>query len=181
MVIIKQCGGCKTFKNIIEFCKCRTGKYGVHNHCRSCAKEHKAKYYANNRDKEIVAAAIYAKSPKGIKARKSHYSKNKDQVLARNRKLRSTPKARKLANIARNKKYHNDINFRIAVTSRSRMKKALKGIDKSKHTLELLGCSINELKTHLENKFLPISGRKPLCRRHDYLCRRATVGSETNR
>lgn len=58
----------------------------------------------------------------------------------------------------RNKQYYknkklNDIDYRIASNLRSRLLKALKENWKSGKTIELLGCSIKELRLHLENKF----------------------------
>jgi hypothetical protein len=46
-----------------------------------------------------------------------------------------------------------DINFKLAGNLRPRIRLALKGICKSKTTLELLGCSIEFLKQHLEKQF----------------------------
>ena len=48
-----------------------------------------------------------------------------------------------------------DISFRITGNLRSRIRVALKGICKSKKTIELLGCSLNQLKNHLQSKFQP--------------------------
>jgi hypothetical protein len=47
------------------------------------------------------------------------------------------------------------IVMKITRNLRSRTRDALKGIIKSKHTLELLGCSVNQLRKHLESKFKP--------------------------
>jgi hypothetical protein len=46
-----------------------------------------------------------------------------------------------------------DINFKIRHYLSTRLYKALKGYSKSKRTLELLGCSIDRLKQHLESQF----------------------------
>jgi len=47
------------------------------------------------------------------------------------------------------------IEKKILHTCRSRVWQALKGLSKGKKTLELLSCSVLELKTHLEAKFQP--------------------------
>jgi hypothetical protein len=52
-------------------------------------------------------------------------------------------------------KIQNKLNKKISKNLRSRIWKALKGINKSAHTLELLGCSIEFLKQHLEKQFKP--------------------------
>jgi len=46
-----------------------------------------------------------------------------------------------------------DINFKISEILRSRIWNVLKGKYKSAKTLELLGCTISQLKKHLERKF----------------------------
>jgi hypothetical protein len=46
-----------------------------------------------------------------------------------------------------------DINFRICNNLRVKIHHAMKNLSKSAHTKELLGCSIEELKTHLASKF----------------------------
>jgi hypothetical protein len=60
--------------------------------------------------------------------------------------------------LEKSKKYHkkrleSDIGYRILCMLRSRLHKALKNNQKYGHTLELLGCSIQELKKHLESQF----------------------------
>jgi len=50
-------------------------------------------------------------------------------------------------------KRKTDINFRISGNLRSRIRIALKGICKSKSTMKLVGCSIKQLKEHLQKQF----------------------------
>jgi len=48
-----------------------------------------------------------------------------------------------------------DMNYKLAICLRSRLYSALKGINKSQSTLKLIGCSIEQLKQHLEMQFKP--------------------------
>ncbi|MCK9542837.1 MAG: hypothetical protein M0R03_12490 [Novosphingobium sp.] len=50
-------------------------------------------------------------------------------------------------------KYDSDINYKIKVLLRTRLNLALNGNFKKGKTLDLLGCSINKLKYHLESQF----------------------------
>lgn len=50
-------------------------------------------------------------------------------------------------------KRKNDINFRVKDLLRSRIYNALKHNKKSKHTIELIGCSINFLRNYIEKQF----------------------------
>ena len=47
----------------------------------------------------------------------------------------------------------NDPGFKLLANLRGRIRAALKGVGKSKRTMQLIGCSIAELKLHLENQF----------------------------
>lgn len=48
-----------------------------------------------------------------------------------------------------------DLNFKISHHCRSRICRVLKGEIKSGHSFELLGCSLDELRVHLEQQFEP--------------------------
>lgn len=48
-----------------------------------------------------------------------------------------------------------DINLRLSSCLRKRINSVLKGKSKSANTMELIGCSIDYLKNHLENRFQP--------------------------
>lgn len=55
----------------------------------------------------------------------------------------------------KNKKYNTNINFKLKVVLRARLRKSLKNDWKVGSSVELLGCSIEELREHLESKFEP--------------------------
>lgn len=50
-------------------------------------------------------------------------------------------------------KLQTDINYKLSFNLRHRIWCALKQNTKSLHTIELIGCSIEDLKSHLENQF----------------------------
>lgn len=52
-----------------------------------------------------------------------------------------------------NNKYKTDIQYRIKSSVQARIRQALKNMWKSARTVELLGCSIQQLKEYLENQF----------------------------
>lgn len=55
-------------------------------------------------------------------------------------------------NYTKNRK-GNDINFKLTVSLRTRLNSAIRGNYKSGSAVNDLGCSIEELKAHLENRF----------------------------
>ena len=127
---------------------------GLHNHCRECQQEVRRNWYLQNRAKELLKSSASSKTDKAIKQRKRRYEEHKEVILEKNRSRRKTPHARQLANKARKKMYHENVSFRISVNMRSRIRIALKGTHKFLRSSELLGCSIENLKTHLESLFL---------------------------
>jgi len=52
-------------------------------------------------------------------------------------------------------KYRTNINFKLRKNCRNRIRVALKGNFKSASTMELIGCTIDELRSHLESLFEP--------------------------
>lgn len=53
------------------------------------------------------------------------------------------------------KKYKTDINYKIESSLRNRVRSAVTKGYKSNRSIKLLGCSIDELKVHLEQQFEP--------------------------
>ena len=94
-------------------------------------KEHKKEYYLKNREH-------YKQSQKEYQ--KEYLSRPETKELRRNRV---------------NNKYKTDINFRLTDLCRRRLLHALKGNSKTASTMELIGCTIDELRQHIESKFEP--------------------------
>ena len=102
------------------------------------------KKYTNQR---VIEQKKLEKSPL------SYYQKYK---LKKKRKLardKNKVKNNHMAKIRRRIRYHSDPNFQLSCNLRTRLSSALKGKTKSKRTLELLGCSIDFLRKHLEKQF----------------------------
>ncbi len=74
------------------------------------------------------------------KLQSEYYSKNKEEIIKKD-------VARKVA------KYKNDFSYRIKHQLRSRLRTALSRDYRSGVAIDYLGCSIEELKKHLESKF----------------------------
>lgn len=53
------------------------------------------------------------------------------------------------------RRYRTDLSFRMGVVLRSRIYAALKGRRKDFRAAEIIGCSIDQLRAHLESKFKP--------------------------
>lgn len=153
----KKCCRCHEEKDFSEFNKCKTGIFGIHNHCRLCQKAVRRAWYLKNAEAQKEYSSAYGKTEKAKKRRKKYYNQNKEEILEKNRVRRRTPHARKLANAARKKKLENDPSFRMAQSLRSRIRSAMKsrGLSnlKREHLQEILGCTFEELKQHIEKQF----------------------------
>lgn len=135
--MLKQCSKCKSKKEITQFYKNKSHKDGYDNYCKICSKEYKSKskasseYHRNYREQH---------REKNIKYCREYYKNNKERISAQN------------AEYCRNRKL-NDVSYKIKVNLRRRLNNALKGLNKSDSTLNLIGCSIVELREHLESQF----------------------------
>lgn len=81
----------------------------------------------------------YAKNPELYKTKHKVYSKNNRLVV----------------NCYVRNKYANDLQFKIKCLMGSRLRSALRNKQKMGKTLDLIGCSIPELETHIEKQFKP--------------------------
>jgi len=102
-----------------------------------------------------------------VKAKKSTYDKDRYQsnqkaILERVRVYQETHKAarRKYEKkilprilLQRRQRYHSDLNFKLACNLRARIWSALRGRTKSARTMDLIGCTIDELRKRIEDEF----------------------------
>ena len=139
---MKYCTRCEQTKELTEFHKKSRSCDGRQSRCKVCVNAQDKKYYQNNREK------YNAKS-------KKWQQNNREKHNALVRKSSKCPEAKKRTNARFKKRYHSDPQFRLLTKSRGRLRKALKGKNKSASTMTLLGCSIPHLKDHLEKQFIP--------------------------
>lgn len=136
----KCCGRCKVWQTLECYVKCKNTWDGLGRVCKGCMKEYRQK----NREKLNAYSKEYGKTynvenkEKIKQHHKEWFQKNKKEVTARMMKRRRENPQVKLKN-------------RLS----GRMRDALKGIHKSAKTMELIGCSIDEFKIHIESQFGP--------------------------
>ncbi len=89
---------------------------------------------------------------------KAYRIRNVDRIRLREKKRVRviSPESRRKRNDSRNRRYKNDIQFYIRVKLSRRIAMALRysGAYKSANTITLIGCSVPELKQHLEAGFV---------------------------
>ena len=120
-------------------------------------KEYDKKYWLKNRDRINFRNREWSKTEEGQKSIKASRLKNRDQLLKYQTERRNKPGYReyfrKYYKNWINKKLKTDTHFKLKQALSHRIWGALKGQVKSKRTMELLGCTIDELWIHMESKF----------------------------
>ena len=125
------------------------------------------KYYLKNRKRILAYIKVWKlKNNKKyyqnhkidiIKKAKQYYKLNKVKILKQKEYYRLIHKkeiAKKFVIIARNL-YKTNIQYKIKQLLRRRILDALKGNPKIRTTMNLVGCSIDNLKRHLKKQFTP--------------------------
>jgi hypothetical protein len=166
----KKCSKCFKTKLINEFHKDVRTKDKYRTYCNSCIsilgkiyrQTHKIKaslynrqWREKNKDKKREQDRLYKANHREearIRSKKYYYQFKNTEKYKKYHQIQ-----RQLRNPQRRKKvkeqYQNNINFKLLIICRTRLYKALKNKHKIFHTIELFGCSINDLKRHLEQQF----------------------------
>ena len=111
---------------------------GLRSECKECESNRHKEHYKKNRDKLLAQVNAYRKEEKNqlkIKANKLKWYTNNKEKLTRYKR----------------DKYHNDLQYKLASLLRRRINQALHKSKKSKSTLKLLGCSLDDFKKHIES------------------------------
>ena len=126
-------------------------------------KKRKAEYdkqrWLNNKDRLYKQQKDYLSDPinreKRIKVCKAWLVKNKDTYLSYKKEYNALPINKLRRNLFRRNKHKTNKSFVISCNLRSAFYRSIKSQFTSKldKTLNLLGCSIEQLKQHLESKF----------------------------
>jgi|688.fasta_scaffold120469_8 hypothetical protein len=155
---MKICGKCKIEKELDQFTKNKTKKDGKCVYCRSCYAEINKAWRQNNpdRDKKIHQKWKQNNPDKVRKNNLKSYYNNHEKRKSKSRQYKQDNKniLRIKHRLYTNKKYYEDIEYRLKILIRGRIWKALKRNSKQSSSLELLGCSINDLKIYLEKQFI---------------------------
>lgn len=146
----KICSKCKIEKEVYEFNKKSITNKGVQyykSRCKSCQNEDEKIRRDKNPEKYNL---WYDKTREDRnKWRSQYYQKNKEKILTRNKNYIGSNR------INRKKKYNEDILFKLRhiLSNRMRSLLKLKSFDKKQTFNNIIGCSPNFLKEHLEKQF----------------------------
>jgi hypothetical protein len=141
----KTCSKCKETKSLTEFHKDKKRLDGLHRQCVVCRNETASRYRILNSESIKSKRKVYDSKNK---ERKKLYDMNY-LILNRTRIMGRKSEYEK-------KKRNTDILFAMACRLRNAITKSLKynGYSKKSRTHEILGCSYEEFKSHIENQFM---------------------------
>jgi hypothetical protein len=160
----KKCYKCKQEKDIYYFWKSSKTYDGYDYICKECKRSTSAKQKAERIllvsdgfklcckcDKEKTLDMFY--NNKIDKSGKDSYCKQCMNQICKNYYNKNRKK--QIKRVSEYFKYNlkTNINFKLKHYLRTRLNATLNGKNKSKRTLELLGCSIDFLRKHLESQF----------------------------
>jgi hypothetical protein len=137
---MKKCSKCKVEKELVDFGKDKSSKDGLYTTCKECCKE----YRLENKERRK-------------KYNKEYRLKNKERINQYEKEYRNTNKEKLNEN---NKKYIKerkkiDPLYKLKGNVSSLIRVSFRTINgrKSTMTTEILGCSLEDFKIHLEKQF----------------------------
>lgn len=153
---MKTCKFCKTEKPLTFFHKQKDGKFGCRPECKDCANAiDRQKNYKVSVEFKICNSCQVLKS-------QIEFTKRKKSLDGLNSKCKKCyaeyikcEKIKQKRNVTVNNRRKNDSNFKLKELLRSRLYKATKAKSWKKNTKfnEYIGCTLEELKLHLEKQF----------------------------
>lgn len=164
--MLKTCNKCGKEKPLKSeyFHRNKRSPNGFRNECKDCMSKHYKKYYKSVKEKKTKYNKRWREKNKediseynkryredNKEELKQRYESNKEK-LARKGKIYRKENKDKL-NQYFQKRRQEDVQYKLKCNLRTRLHHAIKDGSKSSSTLELLGCSVETLKQHLENQF----------------------------
>jgi hypothetical protein len=139
---MKKCKRCEIEKHFHQFSKNKKSKDELQSYCKDCNKEYFKKYYVNNKGYLLDKFSNYRNNNK--QKRKEYILNNKEKI---NKTTREYFKNRK----------KTDLLFKFTCNTRCLISKSFKRgnnqFRKDSKTEYILGCTIQEFRLYIENKF----------------------------
>lgn len=132
---LKRCSSCGQHLCRSQFCADRSNLDGLRHECRACRAK---SYYANADKNRQRSSRYYSLCYAGV--------------------IRDNPdRFRKAWRDSYRRRYSEDLQFRLRQVLRSRLRSAfrVRGIRRGASAVRDLGCTVDELRVHLESLFLP--------------------------
>ncbi len=160
---MKSCSKCKIEKEFTSFHKSSRNKIGYRSQCISCENEYKEankdklkEYFKNRVYDPSIKKEYYLLNKERIKDNyRKYYENNKESKLEYQKEYQKNNKDKRNSYLIERRQ--NDPLFKLITNVRNLIYNSFyyNGYSKNSKTEELLGCSFEELKQHLESKFEP--------------------------
>ena len=160
---MKSCSKCKIEKEFTSFHKSSKNKIGYRSQCISCENEYKEvnkdklkEYFKNRVYDPSIKKEYYLLNKERIKDNyRKYYENNKESKLEYQKEYQKNNKDKRNSYLIERRQ--NDPLFKLITNVRNLIYNSFyyNGYSKNSKTEELLGCSFEELKQHLESKFEP--------------------------
>lgn len=116
---------------------------------------YRKRYWEENKEREKLTLKLWkeSNSDKYIRSKRESDKKYRERNLDKTRLYRQNNKFER--NLRERERYYNDISYNIKIKLRASFRQAfnLQGLSKKERVLKYIGCSLDELKKHLEKKF----------------------------
>lgn len=161
---MKTCACCKTEQPFENYSKDNHRKSGLSPYCRTCSSVKSKVTKSKNKERVIRGRKLYyienfdkIKAYRDSKAeiRREYDRKRREEKDEQLKAHRRSPEYRKRINDRRKERLKTDPHFKLLNRMQIRIYHAIKTGIKSAGTIKLIGCSIEYLKIHLEELFLP--------------------------
>ena len=147
----KVCSKCKEEKEVCEFTKNVSRKDGYQSQCKNCKKEWKL----NNREHVLEYHKNWRQSNPNYNKKYKEQNKEKLTISNKNYREKNLKKILKYNSEYKKKRRNSDPFYNLISNIRSRISTflKLKNISKNNKTFEIIGCTQELLKEHIEKQF----------------------------
>lgn len=154
----KICTKCSETKILSMFNKDKKGKYGYSSQCRECRKKQNKEYCDSHKElqKEKAKKWYYDNHERARECRKEYYDIHKEALYIKNRENleKNRDFYRTYMNNYIKERYHTDTHFKMKNILSARIRTLLKKRERSKRTIELLGCELGQFIDWIEYQFI---------------------------
>lgn len=155
-VNLKKCLKCNIEKALDCFHKRRSNKDGLYSYCKKCKSNDDKLYRENNLEIKKARDKKYYTENKEKHNKKTleYYYKNREEIRLNHKEYYQNNKNKIYTHIKNKKKI--DPLYKLTCNIRSRISSIIynKKLQKNNKFKEYIGCSLDELKYHLESQFI---------------------------
>jgi transposase-like protein len=149
----KICNCCKIEKNISDFSNNKRFEDNKNPTCKECDKMRSLKYYYSNKELVKLKTKEYIKSEKYKLTREKYLKENREEINRVNKLYKLNNREKVLQD---KREYYqrkkNDPIFALTKRLRQGIYRSIRGV-KLRSSLDILGCTEEKFKIHIENQF----------------------------